>query len=280
MKKVIITVATTGGVQRKSANPNLPEQPDEIAKAAYESFNEGAAIVHVHARDKNGAPSGDSEIYRQIADLIRSKCNIIINFTTGGGGNLNIEERISCLDANPEIASLNMGSLVRTIGPYAGTLFINTSDDIERFAKEMIVRDIKPEMEIYHHGMLREVYNLINKKLVNKPYYINFVLGMAYQGAVEARAQNLFSLLQLLPPESIFTVCAMGRAQFPITTLSMILGGNARVGMEDNVYYQKGTLAESNAQFVAKLVRIAREMGLDIATPDEARKILELKGRG
>ena len=114
------------------------------------------------------------EVYRQIADLIRSKCNIIINFTTGGGGNLNIEERISCLDANPEVASLNMGSLVRTIGPYAGTLFINTSEDIEWFAKEMIVRDIKPEMEIYHHGMLREVYNLINKKLVNKPYYINF----------------------------------------------------------------------------------------------------------
>jgi len=273
----MITAATTGGVHRKDANPNLPEQPQEIAQAAYECFNEGAAIVHIHARDKQGNPTGDPRAYREIADLIRAKCDIIIQFTSAGGGNLSIEERIGNLDANPEMASLNMGSLIRTVGPYAGTLFINTSADIEHFAQEMLKRDIKPEMEVYHHGMLREVDNLIRKSLLKKPYYINFVLGMAYQGAVAATAETLFSLKQLLQPDSIFNCCAIGPAQFPMTTLSMLLGGNARVGMEDNIYYSKGVLAKSNAQLVAKIVRIARELGFEIASPDEAREILGLQ---
>jgi 3-keto-5-aminohexanoate cleavage enzyme len=279
MKKVIITVATTGGVHRKDSNPYLPEQPQEIAQAAHESFNEGAAIIHIHARDSKGVPTGDPRIYREIAELTRAKCNIIIQFTTGGAGNLNLEERIACLDANPEMGSLNMGSLVRTVGPYAGTLFINTSSDIERFAQEMLKRDIKPEMEVYHHGMLREVDNLISKGLVKKPYYINFVLGMAYQGAVSATPEVLFSLKHLLPEDSIFNCCAIGPAQLPMTTLSMLLGGYARVGMEDNIYYSKGVLAKSNAQLVTRVVGIARDLGLEIASPDEAREILGLKKR-
>jgi 3-keto-5-aminohexanoate cleavage enzyme len=282
MRKVIITVATTGGVHRKDVNPKLneigfPEQPQEIAQAAYESFNEGAAIVHIHARDKEGIPSADPEIYKEIGELIRVKCNILINYTTAGGGNLNLEERIACLDANPDIASLNMGSMLRTIGPYAGTPFLNISSDIERYAKEMLNRDIKPEMEVYHHGMFREVDNLITKSLVKKPYYINLVLGMAYQGAVAGTVENFFSMRQLRPPDSIFNCCAVGPAQFLMSTLSMIAGGNARVGMEDNIYYSKGVLAKNNAQLVAKIVRIARELGLEIASPDEAREILEIK---
>lgn len=254
MRKVIVTVATTGGVHRKDSNPNLPEQPKEIAQAAYESFSEGAAIVHIHARDKNGAPTGDPEIYQEITERIRSKSNIIIQFSTGGGGNLSIEERITCLDANPEMASLNMGSLVRTTGPYAGTLFVNTTIEIERFAREMLKRNIKPGMEVYHHGMLREINNLIEKGLVKKPYYVNFVLGMAYQGAVSATAELLFSLKHLLAQDSIFNCTAIGAAQLEMTTLSMLIGGNVRVGLEDNIYYKKGVIAEGNAQFVARAV--------------------------
>ena len=175
------------------------------------------------------------------------------------------------------MASLNMGSLLRTVGPYAGTSFINTREDIERYAKEMLKRDIKPEMEVYHHGMLREVNNLISKGLVKKPYYINLVLGMAYQGAVEATPGSLFTLLNLQPPDSLFNCCAIGPAQTPMVTLSMLLGGNVRVGMEDNIYYSKGALAKSNAQLVARMVRIIRELGLEIASPDEAREILGLR---
>lgn len=274
MRKVIITAATTGGVHGKESNPNLPEQPKEIAQQAYESYNEGAAVVHVHARDKKGVSTGDPAVWKEIAGLIRPRCDMIIQFSTGG--NMNMDDRLGCLEAEPEMASLNMGSLMRTIGPQAGTLFANPTAEIERFAQEMLKRNIKPEMEVYHHGMLREVDRLIGKGLVKKPYYINCVLGMAYQGAVAATPEALFSLKMLLPPDSLFNCCAIGAAQFPMTALSMLIGGNARVGMEDNIYYSRGVLAKNNAQLVARIVRITRELGLEIASPDEARKILGL----
>ena len=279
MRKIIITVAQTGGVVH-TKNPSLPEQPEEIAQSTYECFNEGTAIVHIHARDKNGMPSGDPKIYREIHERIRARCNnIILQDTTGGGPNLSIEEKLKCLEASPEMASLNMGTLVRTIGKSAGTVFMNTRATIEHFAQEMLKRDIKPEMEVYHHGMLTEVHNLVTKGLIKKPYYVNFVLGMAYQGAVKATAENLFTLKQLLLllPDSMFNCCAMSAAQTPMVTLSLLLGGMVRVGMEDNIYYEKGVLAKSNAQLVARMVRIIRELGFEIASPDEARKILNLK---
>ena len=279
MRKVILTAALTGGVQTKAANPNLPEQPHEITQAAYECFNEGAAIAHIHARDKEGKPTGDPKIFKEIHDSIRAKCNIILQDSTGGGPGLSLEERLSCLDAEPEMASLNMGSMLRTIGSMAGTVWANPRPELERFAQEMLKRNIKAEMEIYHHGMLREMHNFIEKGLVRKPYYVNFVLGMAYQGAVEGTAGNLISLVQLLPPDTIFNCCAVGSAQLGMTTLSVLLGGNARVGMEDNIYYTKGELAKSNAQLVARSVRIIRELGYEIASPDEARQILGLPKR-
>ena len=277
MRKVIVTVSLTGGVQTKADTPYLPEQPDEIAEDAYNCFNEGAAIAHLHARDKEGKPSGDVGIFKVIHDAIRAKCNIVLQDSTGGGPGLTFEQRLACLDAAPEMASLNMGSMLRTIGKTAGTTWANPRPELERFAQEMAKRNIKPEMEIYHHGMLREMKNFIDKGLIQKPYYVNFVMGMAYQGAVEATAENLTSLVHLLPPDTIFNCCAIGRAQIPITTLSVLLGGQARVGMEDNIYFAKGELAKSNAQLVARSVRIIRDLGYEIASPDEAREIIGLK---
>lgn len=277
MRKVIITVSLTGGVQTKANNPNLPEQPDEIARDTYNCFNEGAAIAHFHARDKEGKPSGDVEIFKEIHAAVKAKCNIIIQDSTGGGPGLTFEQRLACLDAEPEMASLNMGSMLRTIGKTAGTTWANPRPELERFATEMLKRNIKAEMEIYHNGMLREMKNFIDKGLIQKPYYVNFVMGMAYQGAVEATWQNLTTLMHLLPPDTIFNCCAIGRAQIPITTLSVLLGGQARVGMEDNIYYSKGELAKSNAQMVAKSVKIIKEIGYEIASPDEAREIIGLK---
>jgi 3-keto-5-aminohexanoate cleavage enzyme len=279
MRKVIITCALTGGVQNKSANPNLPEQPEEIAQQAYECFNEGCAIAHIHARDKEGKPTGDSEVFKEIHNAIRSKCNMILQDSTGGGPGLTFEQRLSCLDAAPEMASLNLGSMLRTIGSSAGTVWINPRSELERFAQEMLNRNIKAEMEIYHHGMLREMNNFISKGLVKKPYYVNFVMGMVYQGAVDATPANLISLIQLLPPDTIFNCCAVGAAQLQITTLSVLMGGQARVGMEDNIYLSKGVLAQSNAQLVSRSVRIIRELGYEIASPEEAREILGLPKR-
>jgi 3-keto-5-aminohexanoate cleavage enzyme len=276
MRKVIVTCALTGGVQTKAANPNLPEQPDEIARQAYESYNEGCAIAHLHARDKEGKASGDVATFKEIHAAIRAKCDIVLQDSTGGGPGLTFDQRLACLDAKPEMASLNLGSMLRTLGANAGTCWANPRSELERFAEEMLKRNIKAEMEIYHHGMLREMNNFIDKNLVKKPYYVDFVMGMAYQGAVDATPANLISLIELLPPDVIFNCCAIGAAQVPMTTLNVLMGGHARVGMEDNIYMSKGVLAKSNAQLVARSVRIIRDIGYDIATPDEAREILGL----
>ncbi len=276
MRKVIVTVSLTGGVQTKKDNPNLPEQPEEIAESAYACYNEGASVAHIHGRDKEGKPTGDVQVFKEIHAAIRSKCNMILQDSTGGGPGLTFEQRLACLDAKPEMASLNMGSMLRTIGKTAGTTWANPRPELERFAQEMLSKGVKAEMEIYHHGMLREMKNFIDKGLLQKPYYVNFVMGMAYQGAVEATPENLTSLVSLLPPGTLFNCCAIGRAQIPITTMAVLLGGQMRVGMEDNIYFAKGELAKSNAQLVAKSVRIIKDLGFEIATPEEAREIIGL----
>lgn len=274
--KTIITVAQTGGLTKKSHNPNLPEQPAEMADSAYACFNEGAAICHIHGRDENGEVTSDLAIYQDIHDRIKAKCNIIIQDSTGGGPNLTQEQRLNCLQAQPEMASLNMGSLMRVAGPYKGTPFSNMPHEIDNFLGEMAKRGIKPEMEVFNHAMLFEVHRLVEQGLIQKPYYVNIVLGMKYQGAEPATPETLYSIVQKLPPGSIFNTTAVGSAQTSIATLGMILGGCARVGLEDNIYYKKGELAQSNAQLVARIVRIARELGLEPATPDEARGYLGL----
>ncbi len=275
--KVIITVAQTGALVTKAMNPSLPEQPEEIAESAYACYQEGAAICHIHARDKQGVTTGNKEVFQDIHDRIRAKCNIIVQDSTGGGPNLSFEQRIECIYAKPEMASLNMGTMMRVSGKYKGTPFANMREDIEIYVTRMRELGIKPEMEVYNHAMLREIENLIQKGLVEKPYYINLVLGMMYQGAVDATPKYLNSLLDFLPEDAVVNVTPVGVAQLPLTTMGMILGTCIRVGMEDNIYYRKGELVKNNAQFVARAVRIARELNKEPATPDEARKILGLK---
>lgn len=278
VRKVIITAALTGGVHGRAAHPGLPEQPEEIIQAAYECYNAGAAIVHIHARDRQGKPTSDPAVYRRIHEGIRAKCNLVLQDTTGGGPNLTPEQRIQAIEAQPEMASLNMGTLVRTIGEYKGTVFRNTREDIEYFITEMNKRGIKPELEVYSHAMMEEVERLIEKGLLSPPYAINLVLNQPYQGALRGSVRNLLSLFtDYLPANAVFTVTAIGSAQLPLTTMSMLLGGNVRVGLEDNIYYRKGELAKSNAQLVERAVRIARELEIEVASPDEAREILGLK---
>ena len=276
IRKVIITVALTGGFHGKEANPNLPEQPDEIAQAAYDCWKVGAAIAHIHARDKEGKPTADPEVYKEINNRIREKCDIIIANTTGGGPNLTPEQRIKSIEASPEMASLNMGTMVRTRWG-EGTLFLNTRSQIESYAEALKKKGIKPELEVYSHSMMIDVQNLIDKRLIDKPYYINLVLGMTHQGALPATSKNLLSLIEYLPSDSIFNVTAVGPAQVALTTLSVILGGHLRVGLEDNIYFTKGVLAQSNAQMAERAVRIIKELGYEITSPDEARNILGLK---
>jgi len=274
--KVIITVAQTGALVTKEMNPNLPEQPDEIAESAYACYNEGAAICHIHGRDKQGQNTSDIEVFKAIHKGIRDKCNIILQDSTGGGPNLTQEERINCLNAGPEMASLNMGSMMRISGQYAGVPWSNMPHEIETYVTRMKELGVKPEMEVYSHAMFRDVNDVIKKGLIDKPYYVNIVLGMRYQGACDATPKTLLSMIDFLPEDTIFNCTAVGSAQLPLTTMAMLLGGCVRVGLEDNIYYGKGEFA-TNAQLVARTVRIAGELGKEPATPDEARQILGLK---
>jgi 3-keto-5-aminohexanoate cleavage enzyme len=275
--KVIITVAQTGALVNKQMNPNVPEQPDEIAQSAYDCYNEGAAVVHIHARNPDGSTTGSSSIFSEIHQKIRRKCNLILQDSTGGGSNLTIEQRTECLEAQPEMASLNMGTMIRTIGSGIGTAFSNTRTEIEGFVKRMNQFGVKPEMEIYNVAMIYEATLLIEKKLIQKPYCMTLILGMAYQGAQEANLMFLPTYLHYIPEDTYFQTLGVGRAQLSLGVMGLVLGGNVRVGMEDNIYCKKGELAKSNAQLVAKIVRIARELGKEPCTPDDARKILGLK---
>lgn len=276
-QKLIITVSLTGGFHGKEANPNLPEQPDEIIQAAYDCYNAGASIVHVHARDRSGKPTGDVNIFREINEGIKSKCNIIIQNTTGGAPGMSVEERMRPLEGRPEMASLNMGT---TVVQWKGaeSVFSNSLSELEYASQKMLDYNIKPEMEVYNLAMLQNVEHLINKGLLKKPYYVNFVLGMnkVMQGALRYTPKILMMLIENLPADAIYNVTGIGPNQLPATTLSLLLGGNLRVGFEDNVYYTKGVLATNNAQLVERTVRMASELGREIANPAEARAMLGL----
>lgn len=279
MSKLIITAALTGGFHGRDANPNLPEQPDEIAQAAYDCWQAGAAIVHLHARDKSGKVTCDPQIYAEIVAKVRARCDVITQVSTGGGPGLTPEERSKAIEVDADMASLNMGTMVRTRWG-EGSIGLNTRSQIESYAKAMLDKSIKPEMEVYSHSMIVDVNNLIEKNLVKEPYYINFVLGMTNQGALPGEPKHLLSLIEYLPEGAIFNVSGVGPAQLPLTTLAMLLGGHSRVGLEDNIYYTKGILAKSNAQLVERTARIARELGREPASPGEARQILQLGAYG
>ena len=279
MEKLIVTAAITGGLHGKAANPNLPEQPEEQIQHALDAWNAGASIVHIHGRDETGAATQDPARYREVFDGIRAKgCDIILQATTGGGIGMGLEERLQSIEADPEMASLNMGIVNYPLPSGKGyNLSENTPADLIWYAEKMMERNVKPEMEVYSMSMMKEVLMLIEKGLLKKPYYINYVMGMPAQGTIDATRKNLTYMIDMLPPDSIFNVCAIGPYQLPMTTYSILEGGMARVGMEDNIYYRRGEKVESNAQLVERTVRIAKELQREIASPDEAREILGLK---
>ncbi|MFB6179844.1 MAG: 3-keto-5-aminohexanoate cleavage protein [Halorientalis sp.] len=265
--KLILTVATTGGVHGKDVNPNLPEQPHEIARQVRECEKLGAAIVHVHGRDEHG--ENDPDRLQAVNDAIRQECeDIIIQNTTGGQSPY--ENRIVGIRTNPtpEMASLDMGPFNR--GKHIITE--HTRHNIESIAREMTEKGIKPEMEVFNNGHLNEVYRLIEKDILEPPYYINIIFGPGTFSIPNPK--NLINMVENLPDQSIFNVLATGQHQLPLTTLGAIMGGHVRVGMEDNLYFERGQPVQSNAQLVERSVEIIDRLGRDLATPDEAREIL------
>ena len=289
---LVICCAISGGVQGKEANPNLPETPEEQVEQTLQVYQAGASMVHIHARDPQKWWDGASDVeeYRRLNAAIRRACpDIIINNTTGGSLGMTFEQRLACLDANPEVATLNMGpdmsrfTLKERQSPIPHPRPAFEYDDVvpvtygelEQFARAMKERGIKPEMEVYQPGHYWSVMELIRQELVSPPYLIQFVMGA--QTSPWATPANLLNLVEQLPAQSLYEVSGIGQFQLPMTTMAILLGAQmVRVGMEDNVYYQKGRLLSGNLEAVERVVRLAHELNREIATPAQSREMLGL----
>lgn len=289
-RKVILTIAPTGGMASKAQNPHLPTQPDEIARDVYDCYKAGASVVAIHARRPDDGATCNADIYRDINRRIRDRCDIVINNSTGGGVNGDMvgrggngyweilwEERLKGLDAGAEMCTLDATTIIASFE--GRELLMNTSPERSRqLATMMRDRGIKPEWEVFTHShIVQDVATLIGEALDKPPYFINMVLGThrAFQNALPYSPRTLQQMVDLLPAGAIFGVSGIGPAQLPAIANALLLGGHVRVGLEDNLYYAQGRLA-TNLELTERAVRICTEMGYELATPSEAREIMGL----
>ena len=271
MEKLIITAAICGAEVTKENNPAVPYTVEEMVREAKSAFDAGAAVIHVHVRWDDGTPTQDRERFRVILDAIQEACpGVILLPSTGGATGMTPEERLQPTELCPEMATLDCGTC-----NFGDDIFVNDMPTMRAFGQRMLENHIKPEYECFEIGHLDTIVNMANKGLVpGAPMQFNFVLGVS--GCTPATAGNLDYLVRQLPAGSTWTATGIGRSAFPLAAIAIAMGGNRRGGFEDNSYLGKGHTAASNGELVAKVVRLAKELGREIATPDEARKILSL----
>lgn len=274
MDKLIITAAISGAEVTKEHNPNVPYTVEEFVREAKGAAEAGASIIHLHVREDDGTPTQDRERFKVIMDAIKKEVpDVIIQPSTGGAAWMNADERLQPLELNPEMATLDCGTL-----NFGGDeIFVNTENMIIEFARRMNERGIKPECEVFDKSMIDMALRLAKKGHIKTPMHFDFVMGV--NGGITGEPRDLLFLVESIPADATWTVAGVGRFQLPLTTMAILMGGHVRVGFEDNVNYSKGVPAESNAQFVERVVRLAKELGRDIATPDEAREILGMEKR-
>jgi len=289
VEKVIITVALVGGMTTREKNPNIPITPKELAESAIESYHAGAAICHVHVRDpETQEPSSRFELYQEVFERIREKCDMIVNLSTGFGGRLfyepgakdrpwdtsqlmGPEERVEhVVKLRPELCSLDVGTL-----NFGERAFVNLAPVVEEMAKMIRAVGTKPELEVFDIGNIRIANQLISKGLVERPPLFQLCLGIPW--GIGATLENLVYMRNNLSEDALWYAFSIGSHHFPMAAASMIMGGHVRVGFEDNIYIKKDTLAASNAQMVSKVVDIAKLMDREVAGAQEARQILKLK---
>jgi len=303
MEKLIVTAAITGGAS-PAGNPAKPSNPEEIVRATLDCYNVGASVVHIHALNPiTSEPEQKAEWFEQAIVPIKEKCDIIVNVTTGGcvkrvdsdwlykeQPEESVKGRISIIPelsknnkSKPDLASFNAGSPVIDI--YNRTkkefllkfVMVHSFPDMVYMADIMKENGVKPEIECYDVGMINNAKFLAELGHIEDPPYYQLVMGLL--GGIPATVDNLVHMARCIPEGSPWSVCAVGLDEFPMTTMSILMGGHVRVGFEDNIYLSKGVKAKSNAELVEKIVRIAKELGREIATPDEAREILHLPSR-
>ena len=275
MEKLIITAAICGAEVTKEQNPAVPYTVEEIVREAKSAYDAGAAIVHVHVREDDGTPTQSKKRFKECIDAIyKAIPDVILIPSTGGAVGMTAEERLQPTELMPEMATLDCGTC-----NFGDEVFENTIPMMRSFGKRMMENDIKPEYECFEMGHVDTVLNLVRKgELPGAPLQFNFVLGVP--GCTTATVPNLCWLVNAIPAGSTWTATGIGRHAFTLAAAAIVMGGNVRVGFEDNLYLERGVLAKSNGELVAKVVRMAKELGREIATPEEARKILGLKPRG
>ncbi|HEY5670248.1 MAG TPA: 3-keto-5-aminohexanoate cleavage protein [Anaerolineales bacterium] len=271
VQPLIITAAVVGAELSRQDTPFLPLTPDEIAEEAWEAQQAGAAMVHLHARAADGSPTQDIQAYQSIIQAVRSRCpDLIIQVSTGGAVGMSAEERLQPLALQPDMASLTTGTV-----NFGEEVFYNSLPMIRQFARAMLEKNIRPELEIFDSGMIANALRLFKEGLLLEPLHFNFVLGVP--GGAAGTLKNLMHMVESVPPSSTWCASGIGAAQLPLTTMAILLGGHVRVGLEDNIYYRRGELSQGNAPLVARVFRLAGELGRPLATPNEARRILNLE---
>ena len=275
MDKLIISACICGAEVTKEQNPNVPYTVEEIVREAKSAYDAGAALIHLHVRWDDGTPTPSKERFQECVDAIRKEClDVIIQPSTGGAVGMTDLERLESTDIvpTPEMATLDCG----TCNFGGDEIFTNTDTTIENFARIMKEKGIKPELEVFDKGMIDTALKVADRKgLLVHPMHFDFVLGVQ----MTATIRDLVFMAESIPAGSTWTATGLGKNAWHIAAATISLGGHVRVGFEDNLYMEKGVLAESNGQMVAKAVEIAKLLGREIATPDEAREILSLPPR-
>ncbi len=269
MEKLIITVAPTGSLPKRKNTPHVPITPAEIVETAIRCESAGAAILHVHVRNPvDESPSPDYKLFEEVHEGLKAKTDLIVQISTGGRAGMAYEQRAERLKLRSEMASLTTGSV-----NFPNSVYENSPSLIAGLAKDMLHYGIKPEMEIFDTSMINNALELEKQGLAAAPLHFNFVMGL--KGAIPATIENLVHLKNSIPRDATWNVSGIGAAQLVVNVHGILMGGHVRVGLEDNIYYRRGELA-SNEQLVARIVRLANELGREVASPSEARDILRL----
>jgi len=272
MEKLIITACICGAEVTKEHNPNVPYTVEEIAREAKSAYDAGAALIHLHVREDDGKPTQRAQRFFECIEAIKAVCpDAIVQVSTGGAVGMTNDERLQPLTLNPEMATLDCG----TCNFGGDEIFVNTENMIIDFAKRMNERNCKPEIEVFDKGMIDMAIRLNKKGYIKAPMHFDFVMGV--NGGISGEARDLVFMKESIPAGSTWTVAGVGRYEFSMAAMGIIMGGHVRVGFEDNVYIDKGIPAKSNGELVERVVRLANELGREIASPQEARQILGLK---
>ena len=274
MEKLIITAAISGAEVLKEHNPAVPYTVEECVREAKSAYDAGASLIHLHVRHDDGTPTQDKDRFEEVMTAIQAACpDVIIQPSTGGAVGMTDDERLQPIELNPEMATLDCGTL-----NFGGDeVFMNTENTIKYFGDRMIERGIKPELEVFDKSMIDMALRLHKRGHINLPMHFDFVMGV--NGGISGTLRDFVFLRGSIPEGATYTVAGMGRFEMQLAVAAIIDGGHVRVGFEDNVYLSRGVLAKSNGELVEKVVRLAKELGREIANPAEAREILSLKPR-